>query len=91
MDDVEGDVQSRQLRRLTVHAGIEPERLWLEHFRRGGDVGAVEVDAYLHQCLWLPRAERDLLADTAEVLAGGDASPGRPPPWPASEDDGTPV
>ncbi|GGG67404.1 hypothetical protein GCM10011374_34570 [Kocuria dechangensis] len=80
MDDAEvGSEQARGLRLALAVGGIGVGALWLHSFRLGGEVGEVEVDAYLHQALGLPRFERDLLAHAANELI--DHRPGRHAPY----------
>lgn len=73
MDDAAaGSEQARGLRRALGESGIGVGTLWLQHFRLGGEIGEVEIDAYLHLALELPRLERDLLAHAAnELIAPG--------------------
>ncbi|MFI7581503.1 hypothetical protein [Kocuria kalidii] len=76
-DDGVGSEQAQRLRRALDVAGIGVGVLWLHYFRLGGEVGEVEIDAYLHHALGMPRWERDLLARAANELidhgAGGHA------------------
>ncbi|MFI7480813.1 hypothetical protein ACH9EU_00175 [Kocuria sp. M1R5S2] len=67
-DDGVSSEQARVLRRVLDAAGIGVGALWLHYFRLGGEVGEVEVDAYLHHALRLPRFERDLVAHAANEL-----------------------
>jgi len=60
--------QARLLRRAIQRAGIRREQLWLHYFSMGGEVGEIEVDAYLHQSFSLPPFQRDLLAHAANEL-----------------------
>ena len=68
MDDEVGSEQARGLCLALEAAGIGVGALWLHYFRLGGQVGEVEIDAYLHHALGLPRFERDLLAHAANEL-----------------------
>lgn len=78
-DDGLGPEQARGLRLVLEAAGIGVGALWLHYFRLGGEVGEVEIDAYLHHAFGLPRFERDLLAHAANELI--DDRPGRPAPY----------
>jgi len=78
-DDEVGQEQARGLCRALAAAGIEVGTLWLHCFRMGGNVGELEVDAYLHHALGLPRFERDLLAHAANELM--DHGPGHHAPY----------
>ncbi|MCM3689115.1 hypothetical protein [Kocuria rosea] len=70
--------QARCLRVTMVAAGIDRAQLWLYYFGIGGDVSELELDAYLHHALTLPRLQRDLLAQAAnEILA--DLAPPKAP------------
>lgn len=62
--------------------------LWLHFFRLGEEVGEVEIDAYLHEALALPRFERDLLAHAANELI--DHGPTRHAPYPSEEAEAGP-
>jgi hypothetical protein len=70
--------QARCLRVTMVAADIDRAQLWLYYFGIGGDVSELELDAYLHHALTLPRLQRDLLAQAAnEILA--DLAPPKAP------------
>lgn len=60
--------QARVLQRTLAEAGISVSQLWWHYFSIGGDVGELEVEAYLHQAIHLPRAQRWLLDHTAHEL-----------------------
>jgi len=79
VDDEVGPAQARGLARALEIAGIGVQALWLDYFRLGGEVGEVEIDAYLHHALELPRFERDLLAHAANELV--DHGPGPHAPY----------
>lgn len=68
MDDVVSTGQARGLRDAVTRAGIGVGRLWLHYFSIGGEADELEVDAYLHHSLALPRLQRDLLAHAANEL-----------------------
>ncbi len=79
MDDEEaGRDQARLLLRAMEHANVGLEELWIHYFSIGGEAGSMEVDAYLHQALGLPRLERDVLADALNELAVGCPMPRAP-------------
>jgi hypothetical protein len=63
--------QARQLQHTLVQADISVFRLWWHYFSLGGDVGQLEVEAYLHQALHLPRLDRQLLDHAATELITG--------------------
>lgn len=60
--------QARLLCQATTQAGIPMHQLWLRYFSLGGNVVQIEIDAYLHQALHLPRLDRDLLDHAAHEL-----------------------
>ncbi|MFE7630507.1 hypothetical protein [Kocuria sp. NPDC057446] len=70
-DDRIGAVQARLARHAVERAGLDPARLWWHCFQLGGEVGVLEVDAYLHGCLRLPATHRDLLARAVNELSRG--------------------
>ncbi|UYP19754.1 hypothetical protein OED52_04130 [Rhodococcus sp. Z13] len=41
---------------------LDMEELWLRYFALGGEVGRVEIEAYLNGLLPLPSLQHDLLA-----------------------------
>ncbi|WP_016694743.1 hypothetical protein [Rhodococcus rhodochrous] len=43
-------------------SGLGVEELWLRYFALGGEVGKVEIEAYLNGLLPLPRLQHDLIA-----------------------------
>lgn len=65
-----GAVQARLTRLAAGHAAIDNDQLWWKYFHLGGAAGRLEVDAYLHACLRLPPAHRDLLARAVNELVG---------------------
>lgn len=77
-DDGVGSEQARGLSSTLEAAGIGVGALWLHYFRLGGEVGEVEIDAYLHLALGLPRFERDLLAQAANELIDHGPGPHAP-------------
>lgn len=68
MDDPWGEEQGHRLGQALVRAGITMESMWLYYLHLGGTAHRLEIDAYLHRCLRLPRAQRDLLAKAANTL-----------------------
>lgn len=68
MDDPWGEEQGRLLQQALTRAGITLEQLWSFYLYLGGTAHRVEIDAYLHNSLKLPRAQRDLLAHAANNL-----------------------
>jgi hypothetical protein len=68
MDDSWGEEQARLLHLAMTRAGITVERLWLFYLHLGGTAHRVEIDAYLHHALKLPRAQRNLLTHAANTL-----------------------
>ncbi|MEX5270375.1 hypothetical protein [Kocuria sabuli] len=63
-----GRVQACLLSQALNQARISPRRLWLRYVGLGGDLGELEITAFLNQCLMLPSAQRDLLAWAANTL-----------------------
>jgi hypothetical protein len=57
----EGD-QRRLLATCVERTGLSVEELWLRYFALDGEVGPVEVEAYLHGLMPLPDTQRDVLA-----------------------------
>ncbi len=98
-DDDIGREQARLVRLAISRAHLELDDVWLHFFSLGGDVGAMEVEAYLHHAFVLPRLQRDLLAHAVNELIdhrtstkapyATDISGGEEPSgWdPADEDD----
>jgi hypothetical protein len=60
--------QARLLQRTITEADIAVGQLWWRYFSLGGHAGQLEVDAYLHQALHLPRLQRQLLDQAAWEL-----------------------
>lgn len=60
--------QARQLQHTLAQADISVLQLWWHYFSLGGDVGQLEIEAYLHQPLHLPRLDRQLLDQAATEL-----------------------
>lgn len=61
--------QARLLHRTITEADIAVGQLWWRYFSLGAHAGQLEVDAYLHQALHLPRLQRQLLDQTARELS----------------------
>lgn len=83
-DDVVSTEQARGLHDALGRAEIDLGQLWLYYFGLGGEADELEVDAYLHHSMVLPRLQRDLLAHAANELI--DVLP--PPRAPYAEDLG---
>jgi len=62
--------QARGLLRAVHRADVDVRDVWFRCFTLGGDVGELEIDAYLHGCLQLTPAEQDLLARAVFELTG---------------------
>lgn len=60
--------QARLLQHTIAQADISVFQLWWHYFSLGGDVGQLEIEAYLHQALHLPRLDRQLLDQAASEL-----------------------
>lgn len=67
MDDI-GHRQANLLRRTMQQAGLELGEVWMHYFRFGGDVGEMEVEAYLNHAFALPKLQRDMLAHAVNEL-----------------------
>lgn len=79
MDEEEtGREQARLLRRAMAQANLPLDELWLHYFSIGGEVGPMEVEAYLHHAMGLPRLQRDVLAHALNELADGRPTPRAP-------------
>lgn len=60
--------QARLLRRAIDHAGLSLPEVWFYYFSLGGNVGQLEVEAYLNHALPLPGLERDVLAHAVNEM-----------------------
>lgn len=60
--------QAQSLRQVLAGSGVPVHTLWWCYFGLGGNVGHVEIDAYVHPALDLPRSDRDLLHRAAAEL-----------------------
>ncbi|TKV26139.1 hypothetical protein FDK12_14370 [Arthrobacter sp. NamB2] len=49
-------------------AGLSLAEVWVHYFALTGDIGMIEVDAYLHGLMDLPDADRWLLAYAVDEL-----------------------
>lgn len=67
-DNAAGRAQARLVRQAIEAAGIEVGQLWVHYFSIGGEVGEMEIDAFLHHSLTLPVLQRDLLAHATNEL-----------------------
>lgn len=98
MDDPWGEEQARLLQQALLRAGITLEQLWPLYLHLGGAAHRVEIDAYLHGSLKLPRTQRDLLAHAANILIARQPPPQAPystqlqhrHPYPADPDKSAP-
>jgi hypothetical protein len=54
--------QRRQLSSALERTGLSVEQLWTRYFALGGDVGSIELEAYLGGLMELPSLQRDMLA-----------------------------
>jgi hypothetical protein len=52
----------RELARAFSHAEFTVHELWLAYFALGGDVGPLEVEAYLNGLMPLPEFQHNILA-----------------------------
>ena len=60
--------QARMIRTVLASAGLEVCHLWLRYALLGGELGELELDAYLHHALYLPPRHRDGLARATNQL-----------------------
>ena len=67
-DESAGREQARLLRRAVEHAALGLQEVWMHYFSIGGNVGEMEVEAFLHHALPLPSLERDMLAHAVNEL-----------------------
>jgi hypothetical protein len=79
MTATEGEQQRRQLAECFERAGLTLEQLWMRYFALGGDVGLMELDAYLNGVMALPRVQRDMAAhavnERLDELVGRNRAP----------------
>ncbi len=79
MDEEEvGREQAHLLHKAMLTANVQLGDLWLHYFSIGGEAGPLEVDAYLHHALGLPRLQRDVLAHALNELVDGNPAPRAP-------------
>ncbi|MFX1756348.1 hypothetical protein [Rhodococcus sp. As11] len=62
MDYLPDGEHRRRLFAALRASGLGVEELWLRYFALGGEVGKVEVEAYLNGLLPLPHLQHDLIA-----------------------------
>ena len=73
--------QQRSTWHAAYEAGIIAEDLWLHYFSIGGNLGPLELDAYLHDLYPLPVLERNLIALALnELIDALPRSVDSPPP-----------
>lgn len=60
--------QARLIRTALTSNGLGARDLWLRYVHLGGEIGELELDAYLHHALYLPPRHRDGLARAANQL-----------------------
>lgn len=56
------------LRQVMKRANLSLGEVWRHYFSFGGDVSAMEIEAFLHHALSLPRLQRDMLAHAVNEL-----------------------
>lgn len=78
MDDPWGEEQARLLQQALLRAGITLRQLSPLYLHLGGAAHRVEIDAYLHSSLKLPRTQRDFLAHAANILIARQPPPQAP-------------
>jgi hypothetical protein len=67
--------QARLMRAAITNAGLGVEDLWWAYVLLGGEVGQLEVEAYLHHALYLAPRHRDTLVRAANQLAPASSAP----------------
>ncbi|MFT7836794.1 PP2C family protein-serine/threonine phosphatase [Saccharothrix sp. BKS2] len=77
MTDHRADRQQRSTAAALRHAGLTVDELWLRYFALGGDLGLIEVDAYVHGLGGLPPLQRDVLAHAVNERLDELAPPDR--------------
>lgn len=76
MDDrAIGRAQARLMRAALTQAGLSVHALWQAYVLLGGEVGRLEVEAYLHHALYLAPRHRDPLVRAANQLVPAGAIP----------------
>ena len=83
----------RQLLAALRASELGVEELWLRYFALGGEVGKMEIEAYLNGLLPLPRLQHDLLAHAINERLDEIAPPRAPyaAELPASNPEGDDV
>ncbi|MGO4384206.1 hypothetical protein [Specibacter sp. RAF43] len=61
LDEVE-DIQRRELRDALFGSGMALRTLWFKYFALGGNMGELEIEAYIFGAHAMPALERDLMA-----------------------------
>jgi hypothetical protein len=59
--DGDGEAQRELTAKAFRHAELKVDELWMHYFSIGGDAGAMEIEAYLHDSYMLRPIQRDLL------------------------------
>ncbi len=67
MDDI-GHRQANMLYHAMRQAGLRLDQVWMHYFSFGGEVGEMEVEAYLNHAMALPKLQRDMLAQAVNEL-----------------------
>lgn len=78
MDAPWGEEQGHRLGQCLARTGVTVKSLWLYYLHLGGTAHQLEIEVYLHRCLRLPRAQRDLLAKAANTLIAAAPPPQAP-------------
>ncbi len=60
--------QAHRSRRAIQKGRLGLEQVWWHYFSLGGEVGLLELEAYLHHAMSIPRLERDILAHAVNEL-----------------------
>ncbi|MGQ1799106.1 hypothetical protein ACT4S5_18520 [Kocuria oceani] len=69
MDDrMIGRTQAQMMRSGIAGAGLSVHELWVAYVGLGGEIGELEIDAFLHHALHLPPRHRDWLARATNRL-----------------------
>lgn len=63
-----GNRQANLVHHTMRNAGLQLYEVWMYYFSIGGEVGEMEVEAYLHHALALPTLQRDMLAHAVNEL-----------------------
>ena len=81
---------ARLIRRTMGFAGLDIDQVWLHYFSLGGEAGMLEIDAYLHHALDMPRLQRDTLAHAINELIDFRPRPHAPYTSEISDEDDLP-